>query len=172
MARYALEASLERESIRTFKSMLVCAKQFGADLFFEANEHSVTLRLLNTAQSAFLVFSLQRGFFTKYTVRTRRRHARLASRPPDLPRVTAPARQMAPGATASVKLHLKNITSIFRSTFGVERVWLQVATGGDGSDGCDPGDGYMRLQLMCASGLRKKVRAARTPEPCPLLRRL
>ena len=75
MARYALEASQERESIRTFKSMLVCAKQFGADLFFEANEHSVTLRLLNTAQSAFLVFSLQRGFFTKYTVRTRRRHA-------------------------------------------------------------------------------------------------
>ena len=73
---------------------------------------------------------------------------------------------MAPGATASVKLHLKNITSIFRSTFGVERVWLQVATGGDGSDGCDPGDGYMRLQLMCASGLRKKVRAARThPNP-------
>ena len=72
MPAYTLECSLERESIRTFRSMLMCLKQFGTDLFFEASEHSVTLRTLNTAQSAFIVCTLQPAFFAKYTVRTGR----------------------------------------------------------------------------------------------------
>jgi hypothetical protein len=58
---------------------------------------------------------------------------------------------MAPGAAASVKLHLKNVTNIFRSTFGVERVWLQVAVGGEPGAGCEPNDAFMRVQLMMAS---------------------
>ena len=69
MPAYTLECSLERESIRTFRSMLMCLKQFGTDLFFEANERTVTLRTLNTAQSAFIVCTLQSAFFAKYTVR-------------------------------------------------------------------------------------------------------
>ena len=59
---------------------------------------------------------------------------------------------MQDGATASVKLHLKNVTSIFRSVQAVEKVWLQVAVGSE----ADGGDAYMRVQLQCASGLRKK----------------
>ena len=155
MPAYTLECSLERESIRTFRSMLMCLKQFGTDLFFEANERTVTLRTLNTAQSAFIVCTLQSAFFAKYTVRAWRGVSSSSS-----PRLTPfPPRlsQFAPGASASVKLHLKNLTSIFRSTFGVERVWLQVAAGGEqATEGCEAADAYMRVQLMCASGLRKK----------------
>ena len=144
---YALECSLERESLRSFKSMLQCLKTFGTDLFFEANEQHVTLRTLNQQQSAFIVFTLQPSFFTKYV--------------------------MAPGATASVKLHLKNVTSIFRSTANVDRVWLQVTCGGGepqnqneqagannsqaAEGGNDAGgDAFMRVQLRMSSGLRKK----------------
>ena len=67
------------------------------------------------------------------------------------------ARQMERAEPASVKLHLKNVTSIFRSTANVERVWLQVATGGADADAdADGGESYMRVQLQCSSGLRKK----------------
>ena len=55
-------------------------------------------------------------------------------------------------ASASVKLHLKNMTSIFRKIDGVEKVWLQVAVGSED----ESADSYMRVQLQCASGLRKK----------------
>ena len=59
--------------------------------------------------------------------------------------------QMQEGKQASVKLHLKNVTSIFRTISGVEKVWLQVAIGDE-----EGGESYMRVQLQCSSGLRKK----------------
>ena len=136
---YALECCLERDGIRAFKSMLVCLDRFGKDLFLEANGTEVTLRTLNAAQSAFVIFTLQSGLFSMY--------------------------RMDRAEPASVKLHLKNVTSIFRSITNVERVWLQVATGdpGDAAPGPDgeaeeppAADAYMRVQLLCTSGLRKK----------------
>ena len=65
---FTLEASLNEESIRVFRSLLICLRQFGNDLFFEANEHFMTLRMLNAAQSAFIVFTLPPTFFATYTV--------------------------------------------------------------------------------------------------------
>ena len=46
------------------------------------------------------------------------------------------------------------MTSIFRTTMGVERVWLQIAVGSAPADSCSAA--FMRVQLMCAVGLRKK----------------
>jgi cell cycle checkpoint control protein RAD9A len=84
----------------------------------------LTLRTLNTAQSAFVVFSLQSSFFYEYLVES--------------------------GSTASVKIHLKNLVSIFRSITGVDRVWLQLACS-------DPdAQAYMRIQLQSQSGVKKK----------------
>ena len=105
----------------------------------------ITLRTLNAAQSAFVVFKLSSTFFAEYLV-----HA---------------------SAAASVKLHLKNVVSIFRSTNGVTRVWLQLA--------CSEPDAqaYMRVQLQCASGIRKKfdialkeARALSRPPPTAVAR--
>jgi hypothetical protein len=81
-SQYTLECSLEKDAIRTFKCMLVCLKQFGTELFLEASEElGVTLRTLNTQQSAFVILTLQPAFFTTYTVR-RGRAAAAARRAP------------------------------------------------------------------------------------------
>ena len=69
---YALECCLERDGIKTLKSMLVCLDRFGKELFLEANGAEVTLRTLNAAQSAFIIFTLQSDFFSKYRVRAAR----------------------------------------------------------------------------------------------------
>ena len=53
----------------------------------------VTLRTLNTAQSAFVVFKLSSTFFAEYLVHS--------------------------SAATSVKLYLKNVVSIFRRDFAV-----------------------------------------------------
>ncbi|KOO25228.1 cell cycle checkpoint control protein rad9a [Chrysochromulina tobinii] len=126
---YVLQASLEAHSVRTLRSMLQCLDRFGKDLFLECNHTELTLRTLNAAQSAFIVFTLKADFFSNYEV--------------------------LPGKSASVKLHLRNVTSIFRSTAGVDKVWLQVATGA-AEEGEGGGEAFMRVQLHCSSGLRKK----------------
>ena len=58
-----------------------------------------------------------------------------------------------------MKLHLKNLTSIFRSTFGVERVWLQVAAGGEQVLG-HGGPRHLRLTQE-EEGVSKMTAAAR-----------
>ena len=83
---YAVECTLERDAIRTFKAMLVCLDRFGKDLFLEAHDTSLTLRTLNAAQSAFIKFELHNELFSRYRT----------------------------NGSASVKLHLKNVASIFR----------------------------------------------------------
>ena len=133
---YALECTLERDGIRILKSMLMCLDRFGKDLFLEAHASCVTLRTLNAAQSAFIIFTLNSDLFSRYKTDGRE-------------------------TPASVKLHLKNVTSIFRSIAGVERVWLQISTGSEGGGDGDAEEeeeeaGYMRVQLQCQSGLRKK----------------
>ena len=82
----------------------------------------VSLRTLNQAQSAFVVFTLRESFFSDFI--------------------------MPPGGTASVKLHLKNVVSIFKATNNVQKLWIQVACSGEES--------YMRVQQECTNGLRKK----------------
>lgn len=84
----------------------------------------VNLRTLNQAQSAFIVFTLKAAFFAEYLVDA--------------------------AATTSVKLHLKNLVSIFRTTNGINRVWLQLACNDEDAQS------YVRVQLQCASGVRKK----------------
>lgn len=88
----------------------------------------MTLRTLNTAQSAFVVFTLRCDFFRSYTMRA--------------------------GASASVKLFLRNVVSIFRVTHGVDKAWIQIKTGAPEGGGDD--DAYMKIQLECNSGLRKR----------------
>lgn len=56
---------------------------------------------------------------------------------------------VASGTSSSVELHLKNLVSIFRSTTGVSCVWLQLSCNGEEQ-------AYVRVQLQCTSGVRKK----------------
>ena len=41
---YALQVAIERDGIKTFKSMLQCLDRFGKELFLEANEQEVRVR--------------------------------------------------------------------------------------------------------------------------------
>ena len=82
----------------------------------------VSLRTLNQAQSAFVVCTLKDSFFSEFIVE--------------------------PETTASVKLHLRNVVSIFRSVQNVDKLWLQLA--------CTGTDEYMRVQQECGNGMRKK----------------
>ena len=81
----------------------------------------MTLRALNQAQSAYVVFTLSARFFTEF-----------------LP---------AAGRSVTVKLYLKNMVNIFRSTTGVEKVWLQLAVDNE----C-----YLRVLQECEYGVQKK----------------
>ena len=98
------------------------------------------MRTLNTAQSAFVVFSLKREFFREYLIN--------------------------PGASSSVKMTLKNVVSIFRSTSSISHVWLQLACSEDADQT------YMRIMLERADGVRKKFdlalkEASRPSQPPP-----
>ena len=65
---YALQCCIERDDIRNFRAMLQCLDRFGKDLFLECNAQEVTLRTLNAAQSAFILFTLRTDFFGQYVV--------------------------------------------------------------------------------------------------------
>ncbi|KAL1527842.1 hypothetical protein AB1Y20_009222 [Prymnesium parvum] len=121
---YAVQCCVDEQHIRSFRAMLICLDRFGKELFLEVNHAEVNLRTLNQAQSAFVVFTLKAAFFAEYLVDA--------------------------AATTSVKLHLKNLVSIFRTTNGINRVWLQLACNDEDSQS------YVRVQLQCASGVRKK----------------
>jgi len=82
----------------------------------------VSLRTLNNAQSAFVVCSLKANFFSEFIVE--------------------------PETNVSVKLHLRNVVSIFKSVQSVDKLWLQLA--------CSGSDNYLRVQQECGNGLRKK----------------
>ena len=80
----------------------------------------MALRTLNQAQSAYIYFALSAGYFLDFMPQQ--------------------------GRSASIKLHLKNMVSIFRSAHGVETVWLQLAVDTE----C-----YLRVQLVCKNGVNK-----------------
>jgi len=80
----------------------------------------VALRTINQAQSAYVSFTLSAGYFLDFMPQQ--------------------------GRSASIKLHLKNMVSIFRSASGVESVWLQLAVDTE----C-----YLRVQLVCRNGVTK-----------------
>ena len=138
---FCLQVAIDGRSdgVKNFSRMLGCLDRFGKELFFEFNNdevresitpgcHSfssqphmqVTLRTINTAQSAYVHFTLGAAFFQDWH----------------------PQR----GRSVSIKLHLKNMVSIFRSPSGVETVWLQLAVDNE----C-----YLRVHLMCKNGVSK-----------------
>ena len=80
----------------------------------------VALRTINQAQSAYVHFTLSAGYFLDFMPQQ--------------------------GRSASIKLHLKNMVSIFRSAAPVETVWLQLAVDTE----C-----YLRVQLVCKNGVTK-----------------
>ena len=154
--QYVLQCSIVQsdDGIKNFSRMLNCLDRFGKDLFLEFNEGEVSgpgcpaalpphhrvvppaqvaLRTLNQAQSAYIYFALSAGYFLDFMPQQ--------------------------GRSASIKLHLKNMVSIFRSAHGVETVWLQLAVDTE----C-----YLRVQLVCKNGVNKmfdlkfeEVRASR-----------
>ena len=80
----------------------------------------MALRTINQAQSAYVHFTLSAGYFLDFMPQQ--------------------------GRSASIKLHLKNMVSIFRSAAPVETVWLQLAVDTE----C-----YLRVQLVCKNGVTK-----------------
>ena len=80
----------------------------------------MALRTINQAQSAYVHFTLSAGYFLDFMPQQ--------------------------GRSASIKLHLKNMVSIFRSAAPVETVWLQLAVDTE----C-----YLRVQLVCKNGVVK-----------------
>mmetsp|Transcript_39755 Transcript_39755/g.84719 ORF Transcript_39755/g.84719 Transcript_39755/m.84719 type:complete len:503 (-) Transcript_39755:240-1748(-) len=112
------------QNLRNLSRMLACLDRFGKELFLEVVEGQVSLRTLNQAQSAFVVFTLREDFFSEFIIE--------------------------PNASASVKLHLKNVVSIFRSVQHVEKLWIQLDCSGDESQN------HMRVLHECTNGLRKK----------------
>lgn len=141
--QYVLQCSIVQsdDGIKNFSRMLNCLDRFGKDLFLEFNEGEVSgpggpaalpphhrvvppaqvaLRTLNQAQSAYIHFTLSAGYFLDFMPQQ--------------------------GRSASIKLHLKNMVSIFRSAHGVETVWLQLAVDTE----C-----YLRVQLVCKNGVTK-----------------
>ena len=99
----------------------------------------MALRTINQAQSAYVHFTLSAGYFLDFMPQQ--------------------------GRSASIKLHLKNMVSIFRSAAPVETVWLQLAVDTE----C-----YLRVQLVCKNGVTKmfdlkfeEVRPQRTQHAPP-----
>ena len=80
----------------------------------------MALRTLNQAQSAYIYFALSAGYFLDFMPQQ--------------------------GRSASIKLPLKNMVSIFRSARGLETVWLQLAMDTE----C-----YLRVQLVCKNGVNR-----------------
>ena len=102
----------------------------------------MALRTINQAQSAYVHFTLSAGYFLDFMPQQ--------------------------GRSASIKLHLKNMVSIFRSAAPVETVWLQLAVDTE----C-----YLRVQLVCKNGVTKmfdlkfeEVRPQRQHHPAPARR--
>ena len=143
--QYVLQCSIDQscDGIKNFGRMLNCLDRFGKELFFEFNEGEVSstwprwpgrlpphhrvvppaqvaLRTINQAQSAYVHFTLSAGYFLDFMPQQ--------------------------GRSASIKLHLKNMVSIFRSANKVESVWLQLAVDTE----C-----YLRVQLVCQNGVTK-----------------
>ena len=110
------------ENLRNLSRMLMCLDRVGKELFLEVSDRHVSLRTLNQAQSAFVTFTLKETFFSDFIVED--------------------------DVTASVKLHLKNMVSVFRSVQHVDKLWLQLA--------CQGTEQYMRVQHECSNGMRKK----------------
>ena len=100
------------ENLRNLSRMLMCLDRVGKELFLEVSDRHVSLRTLNQAQSAFVTFTLKETFFSDFIVED--------------------------DVTASVKLHLKNMVSVFRSVQHVDKLWLQLA--------CQGTEQYMRVQ--------------------------
>ena len=96
----------------------------------------MALRTINQAQSAYVHFTLSAGYFLDFMPQQ--------------------------GRSASIKLHLKNMVSIFRSAAPVETVWLQLAVDTE----C-----YLRVQLVCKNGVTKmfdlKFEEVRAAAPAP-----
>ena len=94
-----------RQNLRPLSRMLACLDRFGKELYLEVVAGIISLRTLNQAQSAFVVFTLHDDFFSEsiFTMRD---------------------------APACVMLHLKNVVAIFRSVQMVELLWIQLAYSG------------------------------------------
>ena len=56
--------------------------------------------------------------------------------------------ELDPDASLSIKLYLKNVVPIFRSVHGVVRLWVRIAN--------NEAESFMRVEVECASGLKKK----------------
>ena len=99
-----MEAVVAGRDLRPFLSSLQCLGKAGDDLFFEADDEKITMRALNSSQSAFLSVTLTandecpgRGFFKTY-------------KPPE--------------GTLKCKLLTKVVLNSFRSLKGVKELSL------------------------------------------------
>ncbi|KAI8999830.1 Rad9-domain-containing protein [Gaertneriomyces semiglobifer] len=62
-----MEAHLPAAALKPFAKILQCMHKIGEDLYVSAKSSKLNLATVNAARSAFVLFSLHRGFFDYYT---------------------------------------------------------------------------------------------------------